>query len=65
MVSTEPSDDIGRLRPEFVAQGDRTDRGAVVFDEHDGCAGGLEPLLLPWSGDSRKYAFNGSMFVAN
>lgn len=28
-------------------------------------AGGLEPLLLPWSGDSRKYAFNGSMFVAN
>src|SRR5690606_38577379 len=42
MVSTEPSDDIGRLRPEFVTQGDRADRGAVVFDEHDGRAGGLE-----------------------
>ncbi|MEZ4219829.1 MAG: hypothetical protein R3B13_02790 [Polyangiaceae bacterium] len=28
-------------------------------------AGGLEPLLLPWSGSTaRKYAFNGTQFVA-
>jgi CRISPR/Cas system-associated protein Cas5 (RAMP superfamily) len=27
-------------------------------------AGGLEPLLLPWSGGSRKYAFDGSTFAS-
>jgi len=27
-------------------------------------AGGLEPLLLPWGGGSRKYAFDGSAFAA-
>jgi hypothetical protein len=27
-------------------------------------AGGLEPLLLPWAGGSRKYRYNGSAFVS-
>jgi hypothetical protein len=28
-------------------------------------AGGLEPLLLPWSGGSRKYKYDGKSFVGN
>jgi hypothetical protein len=28
-------------------------------------AGGLEPLLLPWAGGSRKYRFDGKSFAGN
>ena len=33
------------------------------FPQDEGPAGGLEPLILPWTGGSRRYAFTGSTFA--
>jgi hypothetical protein len=34
------------------------------FPADSSAAGGLEPLLLPWSGSARRYVWNGNAFVS-
>ncbi len=39
------------------------DRRTYPFPQDEGPAGGLEPLILPWTGGSQRYSFSGTTYT--